>query len=202
MAISSPGSTSRTNDAPTMSRPAVSLETTQPRSRRPSTSGCTPCGSRAAYSVFSSANTRQKAPLSVGSNSIAAPSMPLSAAFAASSPQIRSESLDEPVSPACGLSPAAMVRSRSSAVLTRLPLCAKDRPLPVSVVRKIGCAFSQMVAPVVEYRQWPTAMWPCSDCRICSSKTWLTRPRSLKTTIWEPSETEMPAASWPRCCRA
>ena len=138
----------------------------------------------------------------VGSSSIAAASMPLSAAFAASRPQTRSESLDEPVRPACGLSPAAMVRSRSSAVLTRLPLCAKERPLPVSVVRKIGWAFSQMVAPVVEYRQCPTAMCPCSDCRICSSNTWLTRPRSLKTTICEPSETEMPAASWPRCCRA
>jgi hypothetical protein len=34
----------------------------------------------------------------VGSNSSAAASMPLSAALAARSPQIRSESLDEPVS--------------------------------------------------------------------------------------------------------
>ena len=48
MASSSPGSTSRTKDAPTMSSAAVSLAITQPRSRRPSTSGRTPCGSRAA----------------------------------------------------------------------------------------------------------------------------------------------------------
>jgi hypothetical protein len=48
MAISSPGSISRTKDAPTMSSAAVSLATTQPRSSRPSTSGRKPCGSRAA----------------------------------------------------------------------------------------------------------------------------------------------------------
>ena len=82
----------------------------------------------------------------VGSSSIAAASMPLSAAFAASSPEIRSESVVDAAGQArVRLGPAAMVRSRSSAVLTRLPLCAKERPLPVAVVRKIGCAFSQMV---------------------------------------------------------
>ncbi|WP_242473639.1 hypothetical protein [Blastococcus sp. TML/M2B] len=48
IAMSSPGSTSRTTEAPTMSSAAVSLATTQPRSSRPSTSGRTPCGSRAA----------------------------------------------------------------------------------------------------------------------------------------------------------
>ena len=48
IAISSPGSISRTKLAPTMSSAAVSEVTTQPRSRRPSTSGRTPCGSRAA----------------------------------------------------------------------------------------------------------------------------------------------------------
>ena len=45
---SSPGSTSRTKLAPTVSRAAVSLATTQPRSIRPSTNGRTPYGSRAA----------------------------------------------------------------------------------------------------------------------------------------------------------
>ena len=30
----------------------------------------------------------------------------------------------------------------------------------------------------------------------------LTSPRSLNTSTWEPSATAMPAASWPRCCRA
>ena len=67
MVISSPGSTSRTNDAPTMSSAAVSLATTQPRARRPSTSGRKPCGSRAAYRVCSSMNTSEYAPRTSGS---------------------------------------------------------------------------------------------------------------------------------------
>src|SRR4249919_2878565 len=72
MASSSPGSMSRTNDAPTMSSAAVSDATTQPRSSRPSDSGRTPYGSRAAYSVFSSMKVRQNAPRTFGSNSRAA----------------------------------------------------------------------------------------------------------------------------------
>ncbi len=75
-------------------------------------------------------------------------------------------------------------------------------PLPMAVLRNVGWAFSQVVEPVVEYRQCPTATWPRSDDSVCSSKTWLTRPRSLNTTICRPSDTEMPAASWPRCCSA
>ena len=46
------------------------------------------------------------------------------------------------------------------------------------------------------------AMCPLSDDSVCSSKTCETSPRSLKTTIWDPSATAMPAASWPRCCSA
>ena len=42
-----------------MSRAAVSLATTQPRSSRPSTSGRMPWGSRAAYSVDSSIHTNE-----------------------------------------------------------------------------------------------------------------------------------------------
>ena len=52
--------------APTMSSAAVSLAITQPRSSRPSTSGRMPCGSRAAYSVFSSMKIRLNAPLTFG----------------------------------------------------------------------------------------------------------------------------------------
>src|SRR5205807_1139059 len=69
MHSSSPGSTSRTTLAPTMSRAAVSDATTQPRSSRPSTSGRTPCGSRAAYTVVSSMKTSENAPRSLGSTS-------------------------------------------------------------------------------------------------------------------------------------
>lgn len=83
-----------------------------------------------------------------------------------------------------------------------MPLWPIATPLPVAVVRNVGCAFSQVEEPVVEYRQCPMARWPLSEDRIFSSKTWLTRPRSLKTTIRWPSETAMPADSCPRCCSA
>ncbi len=72
MLTSSPGATSRTNRAPTMSSAAVSLATTQPVSSRPSTSGRKPCGSRAAYSVCSSMKTSEYAPLTSGRTAAAA----------------------------------------------------------------------------------------------------------------------------------
>ena len=79
---------SRTKEAPTMSSAAVSEATTQPRSSRPSDSGRTPCGSRHAYSVFSSMNVRQNAPRTVGSSSSAACSSEESAApWASSAPE-------------------------------------------------------------------------------------------------------------------
>ena len=40
--------------------------------------------------------------------------------------------------------------SASSAVLTRLPLWPSAMPVPASVVRKTGWAFSQVDEPVVE----------------------------------------------------
>ena len=64
MAMTSPGSTSRTTLAPRMSSAEVSEATTQPRSSRPRTSGRTPWRSRAAYSVCSSMNTSENAPSS------------------------------------------------------------------------------------------------------------------------------------------
>ena len=45
----------------------------------------------------------------------------------------------------------------SSRVLMRLPLWPSAR-LPDEVDRKVGCAFSHTEEPLVEYRQWPTAM--------------------------------------------
>src|SRR6202795_4715552 len=76
MLTSSPGAISRTNVAPTMSSAAVSLATTQPPFRRPSTSGRKPCGSRAAYSVCSSMKTSEYAPLPSGRIAAAAVSTP------------------------------------------------------------------------------------------------------------------------------
>ncbi len=61
--------------------------------------------------------------------------------------------------------------------------------------RKVGCALAQTEAPVVEYRQCPTAMWPRSAVSAGSSNTWATRPISLCTTMRLPSLTAMPADS-------
>ena len=46
----------------------------------------------------------------------------------------------------------AATRSAISWVLVRLPLCA-NASMPLAVGRKVGWAFSQTLAPVVEYRQ-------------------------------------------------
>ena len=83
-----------------MSSAAVSDATTQPRSSRPSDSGRTPYGSRAAYRVFSSMNVRQNAPRTVGSSSSAACSSVESAAPWASSAPRMSESVVAAVDPA------------------------------------------------------------------------------------------------------
>ena len=76
----------------------------------------------------------------------------MSAAEAASSSQTRSESVLACTSPRRVRVPlrSAETSSRSSAVLTRLPLWPSASPLPVAVVRNVGCAFSQVVEPVVE----------------------------------------------------
>jgi hypothetical protein len=42
-------------------------------------------------------------------------------------------------------------------VFTRLPLCARAIVVPAVVARIVGCAFSQLEPPVVEYRVWPIA---------------------------------------------
>ena len=66
---------------------------------------------------------------------------------------MRSESVLDRTAAAVRLVPAARsaaTSSRSSAVLTRLPLWPSAMPLPAAVVRKVGWAFSQVVEPVVE----------------------------------------------------
>ena len=92
-------------------------------------------------------------------------------------------------------------RPANSRVLIRFPLWPSAR-LTVPVERNVGWALAQTEAPVVEYRQWPTAIWPRNAVRAGSSKTWATRPISLCTTMRLPSLTAIPADSWPRCCSA
>ena len=97
MATISPGSMSRTNEAPTMSKAQVSEATTQPPSRRPNDSGRTPCGSRAAYNVWPSVTMKQKAPLTRGRSSRAASRSVLpSVTRSASSAETTAVSEDEP----------------------------------------------------------------------------------------------------------
>ncbi len=247
MQTSSPGAISRTNVAPTMSSAAVSLATTQPPFRRPSTSGRKPCGSRAAYSVCSSMKTSEYAPLASGRTAAAAASTPVGPPAedptgppAEARPGIRPAAPAEATAPApaeatagapAGAPAAATGGTRpltnsavstsvsevaaippspwpvspssaaSSRVLIRFPLCPSAR-LVVGVERNVGWALAHTEAPVVEYRQCPTAMWPRSAVRAGSSKTWATRPISLCTTMRLPSLTAMPADSCPRCCSA
>ena len=120
IAINSPGSTSRTNDAPTISSAADSDATTQPCSSLPITRGRTPWRSRAAYSVCSSIKTSEKAPLSEGRTEIADDSkfFPSCAAIRAvmiSVSVVAAISSDEPT---CNLESS----SARSPVLVKLPL--------------------------------------------------------------------------------
>ena len=118
-----------------MSRAAVSEATTQPRSRRPSTRGRIPCGSRAAYSAFWSMKVKQNAPRSRGRMSRAASQAePSKQAMRAVTSEV---SLVESMVALCGtLTPESRSRSiaSSSSVLVRLPLCASASP-PDAVAR-------------------------------------------------------------------
>jgi len=103
-------------------------------------------------------NVRQNAPRSVGSSFSAASSIVLSVAASASNAPTMSESEVAAPGRDGSIRPRSRARCASSAVLTRLPLWPSAMPVPAAVVRKIGCAFSHVVDPVVEYRQCPTAM--------------------------------------------
>jgi hypothetical protein len=91
--------------------------------------------------------TRQNAPRSVGRTCIAASASDRSGELA-SSVVIRSESVVAPIEPGCG--PSSATRSASSLVLVRLPLWPRARLPPVTRLRKLGWAFSQVPLPVVE----------------------------------------------------
>ena len=145
--MNSPGSTSRTKEAPTMSSAADSDATTQPCSNLPITSGRTPCRSRAAYKVCSSIKTRENAPLSWGRTSSAEDSkfLPSWAAISAvmisvSVVALRPSSLFVPI--------IFESFSARSPVLVRLPLWASAK-VPWLVARSVGWALFQVEEPVV-----------------------------------------------------
>ena len=123
---------------------ASSLATTQPRSSRPRTSGRMPCGSRAAYSAFSSIQTKENAPRSCGSTSRARSSSVLSG-WCASSVVTRPVSLvdDSGVRSCSSSSSGGAGRSAtspaSSWVLIRLPLWPeRDRAAAGGLERRLG----------------------------------------------------------------
>ena len=89
---------------------------------------------------------RLNAPRSCGSTFIAAASTERSGS-AAIRAVIRSESFVATNAPA---TPSSAAFEASSAVLTRFPLWQRARPVPASVVRNVGWAFSHVDAPVVE----------------------------------------------------
>ena len=176
-----------------MSSAHVSDATTNPLGSRPIDRGRTPKGSRAAKTLRSSIITKQKAPLSFGSTCMqASSSPPVSVICCTSSVVTMSESV---------VAAPDGTMAASSWVLTRLPLCPSASVWAPSVLNT-GWALSHVVEPVVEYRVWPIARSPCSVVSVASLKTWLTRPRSLKTRIVWSSLTAMPADSCPRCCWA
>jgi hypothetical protein len=90
-------------------------------------------------------NTSENAPRRVGSTVAAVASTDRSG-YAVSRPVMRSES----VVTLASATPSLAARSARSAVLTRLPLWPSAMPVPVRVVRNVGCAFSQVDEPVVE----------------------------------------------------
>ena len=136
IAKNSPGSTSRTNAAPTISSAAVSEATTQPRSSLPITRGRTPWRSRAAYKVFSSMNTSEKAPSNFGRTAIA-----LASTFFSSCKPINAVMISvSVVAPRSllALSPSSLCTiSARSPVLVRLPLCASAK-VPYLVGLSVG----------------------------------------------------------------
>ncbi|CAB5002466.1 unannotated protein [freshwater metagenome] len=147
IARNSPGSTSRTNAAPTISRAADSDATTQPRSSFPITSGRTPWRSRAAYKVCSSINTSEKAPSSFGRTAIALASTFFSSCRPMSAVMI-SVSVVAPRSFFGTSTSSFWTNSARSPVLVRLPLWARAR-VPYFVGRRVGCALTHVLDPVV-----------------------------------------------------
>ena len=113
-----------------------------------------PCGSRAAYSVSSFIQTNENAPLSSGSTSSARCSSEVSG-WCASSAVTRPVSLVELSSAdavcrsSSSWSGQVLDHLPSSWVLIRLPLWPSAIE-PSWLARNVGCAFCQVLAPVVE----------------------------------------------------
>ena len=113
-----------------------------------------PWGSRAAYRVSSFIQTNENAPRSIGSTSSARCSSEVSGWWASSAVTSPVSLVDVSTSRVCsGSSPSGSGSSStsrcSSWALMRLPLWPSAIE-PSAVGRNVGCAFCQVLAPVVE----------------------------------------------------
>ena len=128
-----------------MSKAQLSLATTGSPSRSPKASGRMPHGSRKAYRARGASTVTEKAPRMRRTAARTAASRPP----AAEAPAAMSAAITS-VSPVLSnRTPAACNSSRSSPAFTRLPFwpTATLTPPPARIS---GCAFCQLVAPVVE----------------------------------------------------
>jgi len=139
----SPASISRTNSAPMMSMAHDSLAITGWPSKSPRQSGRTPNGSRKPTTFLPVSTAAEKAPRMRATASRTEPSRSLSACWAMSA-VMTSVSV-----PDLNSTPCPRSSSRSSVVLTRLPLWARAM-VCWPRERVSGWEFCQAVAPVVE----------------------------------------------------
>ncbi len=138
----SPGSISRSYTAPTMSSAHVSDANTGLPSRRPSTRGRQPRGSRAAISASPSAINTLYAP-STSRSASATRSSGRPALERARRCTMTSESMDD-----AKMEPRSSRSARSSPAFTILPLCASAM-WPPRELTSTGCAFSMVDEPAV-----------------------------------------------------
>ena len=138
-----------------MSSAAVSLATTQPRSSRPSTSGpdaLRVAGGVQGLLVHEDQAERAAQPGQHLQRRLLGASAPGNVAISAVINEVSVVASLSPASPGSSDSVASsrsVSQSRSSRVLVRLPLWPRAMP-PEAVERKVGWAFFQTLAPVVE----------------------------------------------------
>ena len=191
----SPGRTSRTSLAPTMSSAQVSDATTHASPTRPMTRGRQPRGSRAASNVPFKSTSRLKAP-SARDRASASWSSGAIADVRASRCTSTSESIVE-----VKIEPRSSSSCLSSVALTRFPLWASAMCVPRKRA-STGCAFSMVEVPAVLYRVWPMATGPGSSASSVPPK-----PSEMSPIRWTACATPslptatMPADSCPRCWR-
>ncbi len=137
----SPGSTSRTNSAPMMSRAQVSEASTQPSPTFPSISGRTPSGSRTPMSLERVMATIEKAPSTRRSASLSRSGMVF---WIERAIRWMMHSVSEPD---WKIEPCWISSSRKLSAFVRLPLWAMAQP-PMASSANSGCTSRIWVLPL------------------------------------------------------